>query len=52
MSLKTRTLSAFMSVWVGIMIGLFAVGSLTGMALIIHWLTKFDIEDDFNGRER
>lgn len=34
------------------MIGLFGIGMLIMAALLLNWLTRFDIEDDFNDRER
>ncbi len=33
-------------------VGLFGIGILIGAAVLVNWLTKFNIEDDFNERER
>ncbi|ESA35618.1 hypothetical protein N836_11505 [Leptolyngbya sp. Heron Island J] len=33
-------------------VGLLGFSGLIGVAVLVYWLTKFSIEDDFNDRER
>lgn len=34
------------------MIGLLGLSALIGVILLVHWLSKFDVDDDFDERER